>query len=168
MSITYRTQEEKIITSASNDYLKIGQKKGYFVLDDNKIKYLAQGKQYNFLEQEEKVRAEYYFELIEKYKYPAEKIFFDVDINDSELNGTADIVAYSGINKPYIVVECEKDGISDVEFEQAVKRVVANARVLKAPFAVVVAGNVHRVMEIEKWDEEDHAKAIVEDVPVCC
>ncbi|MFC1613238.1 type I restriction enzyme HsdR N-terminal domain-containing protein [Patescibacteria group bacterium] len=159
--MNYKLQKEKIV-SQSDEYLKIGQEKGYFVLDGNKINYLAQGKKYNFLNPEEKVRAEYYFELIEKYKYPAEKIFFDVEIGDR----TADIVVYSGINAPYIVIECKKDGISDIEFEQSAKQAVINAKVLKAPFAVIVAGNTRIAFETEKWDIKTPEKAIIADIPV--
>ncbi|MEA2088406.1 MAG: type I restriction enzyme HsdR N-terminal domain-containing protein [Patescibacteria group bacterium] len=165
MSVNYQLQKEKII-SGSNDYLKLGQKKGYFVLDGNKIKYSASGKKYSFLNPEEKVRAKYYFNLIEKYKYPPEKICFEVEMEDRTPNRFADMVIYGKNNKPYIVIECKKDGISDAEFEQATKQSIANARVLKAPFAVIVAGNTKRAMETDRWNSKTQEKAIITDIPI--
>ena len=58
----------------------------------------------------------------------------------------ADIVIYEddAKHKPYIVVECKKDGISDAEFEQATKQAIANAlfstpRLLTALRAILAA-----------------------------
>ncbi|MBU4000461.1 N-6 DNA methylase, partial [Patescibacteria group bacterium] len=72
----------------------------------------------------------------------------------------ADIVIYENDDKkiPYIVVECKKDGISDAEFEQAVKQAIANDRVLKAPFAICVAGNTRRAIETEMWNDKEAEK----------
>ncbi len=161
----YKILKEKVISS-SEEYLKLGQEKGYFVLDGNKIEYLPSNKKYNFSNPEEKVRVKYYFDLIEKYKYPAEKICFEVEMEDRTPNRFADIVVYNRDNKPYIVIECKKDGISDAEFEQATKQVIANARVLKAPFAVVVAGNTKRAMETDRWNSKTQEKAIITDIPI--
>lgn len=167
MSIIYKLQKEKII-SEIDEYLKLGQSKGYFALDGNKIKYLASGKKYNFSDPEEKVRAEYYFDLIEKYNYPAKRIELEVEMPDRTPERYADIVIYKDDDKkiPYIVVECKKDGISDAEFEQATKQAIANARVLKAPFAICVAGNTRRAMETEKWNDKTPEKATITDIPI--
>ncbi|MBU4482432.1 type I restriction enzyme HsdR N-terminal domain-containing protein, partial [Patescibacteria group bacterium] len=167
MSITYEPQKEKII-SEPEEYLKLGQSKEYFVLDGNKITYLATGKKYNFSNPEEKVRAEYYFDLIEKYNYPAKRIELEVEMPDRTPERYADTVIYKDDDKkiPYIVVECKKDGITDAEFEQATKQAIANARVLKAPFAICVAGNTRRAMETEKWNDKTPEKAIITDIPI--
>ncbi|MBU4338196.1 N-6 DNA methylase [Patescibacteria group bacterium] len=167
MSIKYKTQKEKIV-SQPDEYLKLGEQKGYFVMDAQKIKYIASGKKYNFSNPEEKVRAEYYFDLIEKYNYPAKRIELEVEMPDRTPERYADVVVYKDDDKkiPYILVECKKDGITDAEFEQATKQAIANARVLKARFAICVAGNTRRAMETDKWNDKTPEKATITDIPI--
>ena len=150
MSVNYQLLKEKMV-SDFEDYLSLGQKKGYFILDKGKIKYLAVGKSYNFSNPEEKVRMAYYFDLIEKYKYPADRIEFEIGMPDRTPDRYADIVVFTNDTqrKHYIVIECKKDGISDAEFEQATEQAIANARLLKAPFAICVAGNTRRVIKMD-------------------
>ncbi len=163
----YKIQKEEIGV-IREEYLKAGQSKGYFIMDSNKIKYLASGKKYNFNNPEEKVRAEYYFDLIEKYHYPVNRIELETEMPDRTPERYADIVIYSdgAKKKPYIVVECKKDGISDAEFEQATKQAIANARVLHAPFAICVAGNTRRAMETAEWNDKEPEKATITDIPI--
>ena len=161
----YPTQKEKIKISAEECF-KLGELKGYFVLDGNKIKYLAVGKSYNFSDPEEKTRMMFYFDLIEKYKYPVNRIEFEVGMSGDEMiDKYADIVVFTNDKqrKPYIIVKCEKDNISDLEFEQAVKRVIANAWNLGALFAVCVAGDKYRVVEID----DENNKTEIDNLPIC-
>ncbi len=150
--------------------LKDGERKGYFRLhnDGAKIEYLPSGHKENLNDPEEKVRAEYYFDLIEKYNYPAARIGLEVEMPDRTPERYADIVIYENDaqTKPYIVVECKKDGISDAEFEQATKQAIANARVLHAPFANCVAGNTRRAMETAVWNDREPEKATITDIPI--
>ena len=150
--------------------LKEGERKGYFRLHNNgaKIEYLPSCHKENLNDPEEKVRAEYYFDLIEKYNYPAARIELEVEMPDRTPERYADIVIYEddGKRKPYIVVECKKDGISDAEFEQATKQAIANARVLHAPFANCVAGNTRRAMETALWNDKEPEKATITDIPI--
>lgn len=158
----YQARKEKIITEA--------EERGYvfFSRDKSKITYRAQGQTYDFKNPKEKVRLECYFDLIEKYKYPMNAIEFDAAIPNGAKKQYADIVVYTdAVNKnAYIVIECRKEGVSSVEFEQAVKQVIANARAFKARFAVCAAGSIRRVIEMEKWNEKNPKKAIMEDMPV--
>jgi type I restriction enzyme M protein len=167
MSIVYKPQQEKI-KFTKEEYLKAGENKGYFVLDANKIKYSASGKKYNFSDPEEKVRAEYYFDLLEKYHYPVKRIELETEMPDRTPERYADIVIFEddAKKKPYIVVECKKDGISDAEFEQATKQAIANARVLHAPLAICVAGNTRRAMETAEWNDKEPEKATITDIPI--
>ena len=151
--------------------LKAGERKGYFrVLNDGaKIEYLPSGLKRNLDTPEEKVRAEYYFDLIEKYKYPASRIFLNVEVPAPSVGQYTDIVVYEKDDKqkPYIVVECKKEEISDTEYLQAQKQAIAYARVLKAPYAICVAGkNTHAAIETDKWDNEKPQKARISDIPV--
>lgn len=162
MNVSYQPLKEKM-ASNFEDYLSLGKKKGYFVFDKGKIKYSAVGKSYNFSSLEEKVRMIYYFDLIEKYNYPVDKIEFEVGMPDRTPDRYADIVVFTNNKqrKPYIVAECKKDGISDAEFEQAVKQAIANARLLKAPYAVCVACDKYCVMKIDRKNEIK-----IDDIPI--
>ena len=162
--INYPLQNEKIKIGAE-EYLELGGRKGYFVFDRGKIKYTAVGKSYNFSDPEEKTRMMFYFDLIEKYKYPADKIEFEVGVSSEVTSKYADIVVFTNDEqrKPYIVVECKKDGISDAEFEQAVKQAIASAWDLGALFAVCVAGDKYRVVEVDGLNN----KIEIDDIPIC-
>ncbi len=150
--------------------LKDGEQKGYFrVLNDGvKIEYLPSGHKENLNDPEEKVRAEYYFDLLEKYHYPAKRVELETEMPARVPRFFADIVIYEddAKKKPYIVVECKKDGISDAEFEQATKQAIGNARVLHAPFTICVAGNTRRAMETAEWNDKEPEKATITDIPI--
>lgn len=150
--------------------LKDGERKEYFrVLNDGaKIEYLPSGHKENLNDPEEKVRAEYYFDLLEKYHYPAKRVELETEMPARVPRFFADIVIYEddAKKKPYIVVECKKDGISDAEFEQATKQAIGNARVLHAPFAICVAGNTRRAMETAEWNDKEPEKATITDIPI--
>ncbi|MBI5414472.1 N-6 DNA methylase [Candidatus Peregrinibacteria bacterium] len=150
--------------------MKDGERKGYFRLhnDGTKIEYLPSGHKENLKDPEEKIRAEYYFDLVEKYGYPATNIGLEVEMPDRTPERYADIVVYENDSqtKPYIVIECKKDGISDAEFEQATKQAIANARVLHAPFSNCVAGNTRRAMETAVWNDKEPEKATITDIPI--
>lgn len=150
--------------------LKDGEKKGYFRVfnDGAKIEYLPSGHKENLNDPEEKVRAEYYFDLLEKYHYPAKRVELETEMPARVPRFFADIVIYEddAKKKPYIVVECKKDGISDAEFEQATKQAIGNARVLHAPFAICVAGNTRRAMETAEWNDKEPEKATITDIPI--
>ena len=156
--------------STFEQVIKEGEKKGYFrfVNDGAKIEYLPSGHKENFSDPEEKVRAEYYFDLLEKYHYPAKRVELETEMPARVPRFFADIVIYEddAKKKPYIVVECKKDGISDAEFEQATKQAIGNARVLHAPFAICVAGNTHRAMETAEWNDKEPEKATITDIPI--
>jgi len=162
----YPLQKEEIKIGAE-ECLKAGELKKYFILDKGRIKYTAVGKSYNFSDPEEKTRMMFYFDLIEKYKYPVDRIEFEVGASD-EISGEdkyADIVVFTNDEqrKPYIVIECKRDDISDNEFEEAVKQVISNTCNLGALFAVCVAGDKYRVVEIDN----ENNKTEINDIPVC-
>ncbi len=156
--------------TAFESILKDGERKGYFRLhnDGAKIEYLPSGHRENLGDPEEKVRAEYYYDLIERYRYPAERIELETEMPDRTPERYADIVIYEddAKKKAYITVECKRDDISDAEFEQATKQAIANARVMKSPYAICVAGNTRRAMETEHWNDKEPEKATITDIPV--
>ena len=80
-----------------------------------------------------KVRASYFAELVLDYEYPNKKIDFEVPVPRRKPEDRADIVIYEDteLKKPYLVVECKKDGITDAEFKQAIEQAFGNAKQFK-------------------------------------
>ena len=107
------------------DFLHIGEQKGYLQIlnKGTTIHYIAPDKRYRFTDPEEKVRARYYVELIERYQYPETRIDLEVSVPRRTPSDFADIVIFHDDAKqtPYIVVECKKDNISEAEFNQAIE-----------------------------------------------
>lgn len=120
---------EEFIKEKPIDKIQERIEKGYFhfLKENTRIEYLPQGHKEQFNDPEEYVRAEYYYDLLEKYRYLGRRIAFEIEMPDRTPERFADIVIYEdeARARPYIVVECKKDGISDAEFEQATKQAIA-------------------------------------------
>jgi type I restriction enzyme M protein len=158
MTNEYKTPKEVIDT---------GEKEGYFKIKENKIEYTAQQKSYKISDPEEQIRASFYYELIKKYQYPKERIDLEVSVK-GEKRPAADIVVYEDDErkKPYIVVECKKDGISQSEIKQAIEEGIPNAHYLKAKYAIIVAGNVRIAFDIANFPPQEREKNVIADIPV--
>ena len=52
--------------------------------------------------------------------------------------------------RPYAVVECKKDCVTDAEFNQAIEQGVGNATwvKLRADYVVIIAGGTRRVLDV--------------------
>lgn len=152
------------------NFIEIGIQKGYIEIstDGKKITYLSQNKCYKYSDPEEKVRAEYYVELIEKYQYSPRKINFEIKVPRRTPSDLADIVIFEddAQQKPNIVIECKKDGISDAEFEQAIEQAFGNTNSLRAFFAGVVAGNTRRFFDVKSYAPTERDKNIIADIPI--
>jgi type I restriction enzyme M protein len=152
------------------NFIEIGIQKGYIEIstDGKKITYLAQNKCYKYSDPEEKVRAEYYVELIEKYQYSPRKINFEIKVPRRTPNDLADIVIFEddAQQKPHIIIECKKDGVSDAEFEQAIEQAFGNTNSLRAFFAGVVAGNTRRFFDVKNFAPTERQKNIIADIPI--
>ena len=117
------------------------------------------------------MRAEFWAELIYEYDYPANRIKVEVTIPDRVPTDRADIVIFSDdeCKKPFAVVECKKDGVTDAEFLQAIEQGVGNATwvKLRASYVVVIAGATRRVLDFSNnetgiYEREDN---IIADLP---
>ena len=141
MSPLQRAIKDKYISIVGNE----GKRKIYYVASENHSE--------NFEDPEERVRAEFYAELIYKYEYPANRIRVEVTIPDRLPTDRADIVVFSddACTRPYAVVECKKEGVTDAEFNQAIEQGVGNASwvKLRAEYVVIIAGGTRRVLEVE-------------------
>lgn len=124
----------------------------------------------NYNDPEEKVRAEFWAELIYKYEYPAARIRIEVVIPDRLPTDRADIVVFSDdeCKRPYAVVECKKDGVTDAEFAQAIEQGVGNATwvKLRADYVVIIAGGTRRVLDVtDKFGAFEREQNILADLP---
>ena len=120
---------------------------------------------------EEQVRAEFWAELIYEYDYPANRIKIEVTIPDRVPTDRADIVIFSDdeCKKPYAVVECKKDGVTDAEFLQAIEQGVGNATwvKLRANYVVIIAGATRRVLDFSDTETGIYEREnnIIADLP---
>src|SRR5438067_6128591 len=85
------------------------------------IHYIAVNWKERYSDPEEKVRAEFWAELIYRYGYEAQRIGIEIVIPDRTPSDRADIVVFHDDERkrPYAVIECKRDGINDAEFDQA-------------------------------------------------
>lgn len=139
-----------------------GKQKITYVTSDNHSE--------NYNDPEEKVRAEFWAELIYKYEYPAARIRIEVVIPDRLPTDRADIVVFSDdeCKRPYTVVECKKEGVTDAEFTQAIEQGVGNATwvKLRADYVVIIAGGTRRVLDVtDKFGAFEREQNILADLP---
>ena len=156
-------------------YLERAIKDGYAYITgtDNKqkITYVtSDNHSENYSDPEERVRAEFWAELIYKYEYPANRIKVEVVVPDRLPTDRADIVVFADddCKRPYTVVECKKDGVTDAEFTQAIEQGVGNATwvKLRADYVVIVAGGTRRVLDVtDKFGAFEREQNILADLP---
>ncbi len=145
----------------------------YITGTDNKQKIVyvtSDNQSENYNDPEEKVRAEFWAELIYKYEYPASRIKVEVVVPDRLPTDRADIVIFADddCKRPYAVVECKKDGVTDAEFTQAIEQGVGNATwvKLRAEYVVIVAGGTRRVLDVtDKFGALEREQNILADLP---
>ena len=133
-----------------------------YISSDNHSEYLS--------DPEEKVRAEVWAELIYQYDYPASRIKIEVAIPDRLPVDRADIVVFEddACKRPFAVIECKKDGITDAEFSQAIEQGVGNATWIKlrATYVMIVAGETRRVLDVsDKYGVLEREENIIADLP---
>lgn len=116
---------------------------------------------------EEKVRAEFYAELLYRYEYPPERIAFEVTVPRRTPADKADIVVYEDDEgkKPFLIIECKKEGISDAEFLQSIEQACGNRASLAAPYCGAVAGGTRRFLDFRKAKPQERAANIIADLP---
>lgn len=136
-----------------------------------KIVYVAVNHAERWSDPEEKVRAEFYAELIYKYGYSPQRIGVEVTVPDRSPNDFADLVVFHDDErkKPYAVIECKKDGISDAEFNQAVEQAWGNgnAHKFRAAYVGVVAGGTRKFLNADdKYGALERDKNVVADLPM--
>lgn len=124
-------------------------------------------KSYRLTDPEELVRASFFVDIVLKYNYPISQIAFEVTVPRRTPNDWADIVVYEdeAMKKPYLVVECKKDGVTEAEFDQAIEQAFGNANSLKSKLAIVIAGNRKRAFDVANYPSMERVKNIIADIP---
>lgn len=155
--------------------LQRAQKDGYVNITGpegkRKIEYITSERHTeNYEDPEEKVRANFFAELIYKYEYPANRIKVEVVVPDRLPTDRADIVVFSDneCKRPYAIVECKKEGVTDAEFNQAIEQGVGNATwvKLRAEYVVIIAGGTRRVLDVsDKYGALEREQNILADLP---
>ncbi|MCM8797698.1 MAG: N-6 DNA methylase [Candidatus Omnitrophica bacterium] len=150
--------------------LKRGIDKGIISLTEDQAKiayHCAREFTAGFKNPEEKVRASYFTELVLDYDYPLKRIDLEVVVPRRTPQDRADIVIYEDdeLKKPYLVVECKKDGITDAEYKQAIEQVFGNANSLRAKLASVVAGTTKTAFDVAGFKPKEREKNVISDIP---
>jgi len=152
------------------DYTSLGVKKGYITISENlgHVTYVIPKKTYVYSDPEEKVRASFYVELIEKYQYKPELIELEVTVPRRVPSDHADIVVFKELSHkvPFIVVECKNENISTPEERQAIEQAFGNANSLKAQYTSMVAGAIRTFYDIASFPAQERFKNIIADLPI--
>ncbi len=155
-------------------YLEKAIEKGYAFLsgEENKklITYNAINHSERFSDPEEQIRAEFWAELIFRYGYDPQRIGVEVTVPDRRPIDVADLVIFNddAHTRPFAVIECKRDGISDAEFAQAVEQACGNGTwaKLRAHYVGVIAGQTRRFLDFsEKYGVLEREANIIADLP---
>jgi type I restriction enzyme M protein len=136
-----------------------------------RILYVPTGHREIWTDPEEQVRAEFWAELIYRYGYDANRIGIEIRVPDRTPHDAADLVVFRDDEKkrPYAVVECKRDGITDAEFAQAIEQAAGNGTwsKLRADFVGVVAGATRRFLDFsDEYGALEREANIIADLPL--
>lgn len=137
--------------------------------DNSRITYnCSRNYSTSFKNPEETIRASYFVELILDYQYPKEKIDIEVKVERRIPDDRADVVVYEDaeLKIPFLIVETKCDGITDIEFSQAIEQAFGNANSKRAKYAVVVAGNTKTAFNIAGFKPSEREKNVIADIPI--
>ncbi|MDP3014319.1 MAG: type I restriction enzyme HsdR N-terminal domain-containing protein, partial [Candidatus Subteraquimicrobiales bacterium] len=127
--ITYKKPKESITTGEKSSLIILGEKKGYisFSRDGSKITYTAQSFTDDYFDPEEKVRAELYIDLIEKYKYQLSKEIIELEKYrkighpHKKTDIKMDIVVYNKDHSPFMLFELKSRDEYDKEYLKSIQ-----------------------------------------------
>ena len=146
-----------------------GIDKGLIKFDDEQkyITYIHQNKRRNFGNPEEKVQAESFLKLVLIYGYKPERIEQFASVKIGSDTREADIIVYSNDEhtSAHIVVECKKEDVSELEFNQAIAQVFSYAATgtVRARYFWVTSKIKDAYFEIPKKEPKKYLS--IPDVP---
>lgn len=136
---------------------------------NQRIHYIAANHSERWSDPEEKVRAEFWAELIYKYEYKPERMRFEVKVPRRTPHDLADIVLYADkdeeLKSPWFVFECKRADVSDAEFIQAIEQACGNRASLDAKFCGTIAGLTRRLLRFDKFPPGEREKNHIADIP---
>ena len=132
-----------------------------------RIHYLAADRSERWSDPEEKVRAEFWAELIYRYEYPPERIGFEVNVPRRTPNDFADLVIYRDDERksPWFVFECKRASVSDAEFNQSIEQACGNRASLGAQYCGAIAGLTRRLLRFDKFPSGERERNHLTDIP---
>lgn len=135
-----------------------------------KIRYTAVNHSEKWSDSEEKVRAAYYAELIYRYGYAPECIGVEVTVPDRTPVDRADLVVFrdTARTRPFAVIECKRDAVTDTEFKQAVEQAFGNghAHKFRADYVGVIAGQTRAFYDCsDRFGVLEREANIIADMP---
>ena len=164
------------MTTSTKSFLEQSMDAGHVRIDQSgrfeKVHYVAAGRSERWSDPEEKVRAEFYAELIHRYGYSPDRIGVEVTVPDRSPANFADIVVFRDDERkrPFAVIECKSESTSDAEFNQAVEQAWGNGNAAKfrALYIGVVAGATRRFLDCDdrKFGALERDKNVVADLPI--
>lgn len=113
----------------------------------------------------EKVRATCFVHLVLDYKYPKDRIDFNVLIKQNMNRICLLVYEDNLLKKPYIIFDCREDGISDTEFNIAIENTFIQAKLLKAKYFSVIAGTTKATYFISNFTGQISEKNSQSDIP---
>lgn len=134
---------------------------------NERIHYKAAHHSERWSDPEEKVRAEFWAELIYKYEYYPTFIAFEVNVPRRTPSDYADLVIYTDAEKkgPYFVFECKRADVSDAEFAQSIEQACGNRASLGANFCGAVSGLTRRLLRFDKFAAGERDRNHLTDIP---
>jgi type I restriction enzyme M protein len=138
---------------------------------NERIRYIAANHSERWSDPEEKIRAEFWAELIYKYEYDPKRIKFEVKVPRRTPNDWTDLVIYKDdeAKDPYFVFELKRSDISDAEFTQAIEQACGNRANLDAPFCGAIAGLTRRLLRFDdrkKYPPGERERNHLTDIPI--
>ena len=161
--------------SSDQDWLSRAFADGHLQLiaagKSEKVRYVACNVAERWSDPEEKVRAAYYAELIYRYGYDPEFLGVEITIPDRVPYDRADIVVFrdKAQTRPFAVIECKRDGVTDTELKQAIEQAFGNghAHKFRAEYIGVIAGQTRAFYDCsDNFGALEREANIVADLPV--
>ncbi|WP_338769872.1 N-6 DNA methylase [Bernardetia sp. ABR2-2B] len=155
-------------TEKLREYTIKGIEKGLIHIDGKKeyVTYLHQNKKRKYTNPEEQVQVETYCKLVLHYGYPQTHILMFESVKMGVSTKEADILVYQDekLEKPYIVIECKKEDISELEFKEAVKQALSYAHAIAGTtkFVWVTKGNKE---EFYKFNKDQKSQEQTANIP---
>ncbi|MBA4386489.1 MAG: hypothetical protein C0404_00830 [Verrucomicrobia bacterium] len=136
-----------------------------FDSDKKYIIYCHQNVRRNYENPEERIQAETFLRLVLVYRYPVKRIRQFVPVRMGVETKESDIIVYADddLTEPWIVVECKKPEISELEFVRAADQAFSYAVAEGGKYVWVTSGLKNEYYEVPPKKPKD--RITIPDVP---